>query len=197
MSVDIRPVTAQEFPSLVPTLVNLLIETVAGGAALGFLPPVEPVDARHYWLSLTPELWAQSRILVGAFCDGRIIGSGQLVLPSLPNARHRAELQKLFLSRTFRGRELGRRLMGALHDAARHHGRWLVLLHARRPVADRFYKPLGYQEVGVVPGYSLGTTGEDIDSVALYLDLRAAAAFRSSPRRTPAERSDSERSSRM
>jgi GNAT superfamily N-acetyltransferase len=195
MSVEIRPVTAQEFPSLVPTLVQLLIETVAGGAALGFLPPVEPADARHYWLSLTPELWAGSRLLVGAFCDGRIIGSGQLVLPSLPNARHRAELQKLFLSRAFRGRDIGQRLLVALHDAARRHGRWLVILHARRPVADRFYKPLGYQEVGVVPGYSLGTSGEDIDSVALYLDLRATEASRSLPRRTPAARSESERSS--
>ena len=196
MSVEIRRVTAQEFPSLVPTLVDLLIETVAGGAALGFLPPVEPADARHYWLSLTPELRAESRLLIGAFCDGRIIGSGQLVLPSLPNARHRVELQKLFLSRTFRGHEVGQRLMVALHEAARRHGRWLVLLHARRPVADRFYKPLGYQEVGVVPGYSLGTSGEDIDSVALFLDLRATEASRSWLHRTPAARSDSGRSSR-
>jgi GNAT superfamily N-acetyltransferase len=196
MSVEIRPVTPQESPNLVPTLVNLLIETVAGGAALGFLPPVEPADARHYWLSLTPDLWAESRLLIGAFCDGRIIGSGQLVLPSLPNARHRVELQKLFLSRAFRGHEVGQRLMVALHDAARRHGRWLVLLHARRPVADRFYRPLGYQEVGVVPGYSLGTSGEDIDSVALYLDLRATEASRSSLRRTPAAQSDSGRSSR-
>ena len=184
MAVEIRPVTSEEFPTVVPTLVDLLIETVAAGAPLGFLAPVAPDDARNYWLSIAPELRAESRLLIGAFCDGRIVGSGQLVLPSLPNARHRAELQKLFLARAFRGQSIGERLMAGLHDAARRHGRWLVLLHARRPVVDRFYKPLGYEEVGVVPAYSLGTDGEDVDSVSLYLDLRGATvASCTSPRR--------------
>jgi hypothetical protein len=61
--------------------------------------------------------------------------------------------------------------MAALHGWARQRGRSLVLLNARRDVAERFYKPLGYREVGVIPGYSLGSNGERIDTVSLYTEL--------------------------
>ena len=175
MAIEIRVVSGDEYPAVVPTLVQLLIETVAEGASLGFLPPVDPAVATRYWTSLGPELAIGSRVLVGAFHDGRIVGSGQLSLSSWPNAQHRAELQKLFVVRSLRGLRVGQALMAGLHDAARQRGRSLVLLHARRPVADGFYKPLGYREVGVIPGYSSGLAGEPIDSVALYAQLSPRA----------------------
>jgi hypothetical protein len=61
--------------------------------------------------------------------------------------------------------------MAALHECARQRDRTLLLLNARRNVADRFYKPLGYREVGVIPGYSLGSNGARIDTASLYLQL--------------------------
>lgn len=169
--VEVRVVTADEFPSLVPALAELFIATVDEGASLGFIPPVAPTAALAFWRSLGPELQAGSRLLIGAFCDGRIVGSGQLLLPSLPNARHRAEVQKLFVARSLRGSGVGASLMSALHGCARQRGRSLVLLNARREVAERFYKPLGYSEIGVIPGYSVGSRGERIDTVSLYMDL--------------------------
>jgi len=66
---------------------------------------------------------------------------------------------------------VGALLMAALHASARQRGRSLLLLNARRNVGDRFYKPLGYQEVGVIPRYSLGSNGARNDSVSLYLEL--------------------------
>jgi len=171
MGVEVRAVTAEEFPSLVPALVELFIATVEEGASLGFIPPVAPQTALKYWLTLGPELHAGSRVLIGAFRDGRIAGSGQLLLPSLPNARHRAEVQKLFVDRTLRGCGVGASLMSTLHGCARERGRSLVLLNARREVAERFYKPLGYREVGVIPGYSLGSQGERVDTMSLYMEL--------------------------
>ena len=171
MSVEVRAVTAEEFPALVPALVELFIATVDDGAALGFIPPVMPAAALEYWRSVGPELETGSRVLVGAFRDGRIAGSGQLLLPRLPNARHRAEVQKLFVDRALRGCGVGASLVSALHACARQRGRSLMLLNARREVAERFYKPLGYSEVGVIPGYSLGSHGERNDTVSLYLEL--------------------------
>jgi GNAT superfamily N-acetyltransferase len=171
MRIQIRPVTAAEFSSLVPVLVKLLIDTVDEGASLGFLSPVAPMTAWRYWLAVGRELQVGSRLLVGVFRDGRIAGSGQLVLPSLPNAQHRAEVQKLFVERALRGCGVGASLMTALHAWARQRGRSLVLLNARRDVAERFYKPLGYREIGVIPGYSLGSSGERIDTVSLYTEL--------------------------
>jgi predicted GNAT family acetyltransferase len=80
-------------------------------------------------------------------------------------------VQKVFVARTLRGRGVGAALMTALHASARERGRSLLLLNARRNVADRFYKPLGYKEVGVIPGYSLGSNGARIDTASLYLEL--------------------------
>ena len=171
VSVTVRPVTAEEFPALVPALVELFIATVDEGASLGFIPPVAPATALKYWMTLGPELQAGSRVLIGAFRDGRIAGSGQLLLPWLPNARHRAEVQKLFVDRSLRGCGVGASLLSALHGCARQRGRSLMLLNARREVAERFYKPLGYSEIGVIPGYSLGSQGERVDTVSLYMEL--------------------------
>lgn len=172
MAVSIRPVSADELEELTPSLTDLLVDTVQNGASLGFLPQVTTVEARRYWLSLVPEVTDGRRLVVGAFVDGRIAGSAQLVLPGLPNARHRAEVQKVFVHRSLRGQGVGRWLMSAVHSAAREHGRSLVLLNTRRGGApERFYKRLGYREVGVIPGYMAGPSGELLDSVLLYREL--------------------------
>jgi acetyltransferase len=156
-----------------PALIAAMLDTVnGGGAALGFLPPITPEEARSYWFSLRPDLYAATRILIAAGIDGRIVGSGQLSLISAPNGRHRAEVQKLFVLSSERGKGIGRLLMQALHEAARLHGRRLLLLNTRRAgPAEQFYKRLGYAEVGVVPGYAMGPKGERYDTVSLYREL--------------------------
>ena len=64
--------------------------------------------------------------------------------------------------------------MAALHDAAREHGRSLLLLNTRKDGrAERFYKRLGYREAGVIPGWTLGPAGERYTHVTLYRELAA------------------------
>jgi GNAT superfamily N-acetyltransferase len=177
MAVSIRPVSADELAELTPSLTELLIDTVQGGASLGFLPPVTTVEARRYWMSILPEVTDGSRLIVGAFHDGHIAGSAQLVLPGQPNARHRAEVEKVFVHRRLRGQGVGRWLMSAVHSAACEHGRSLTLLSTRRGgQAERFYRSLGYREVGVSPGYSIGPSGERVDSVLLFKELSVLQA---------------------
>ncbi len=169
VSLDIRLVSSAQLDHLLPTLAELLRASVDGGASLGFLPPLTPDDARRYWRSLRPELEAGSRLLLAAWLGDRVIGSGQLTLPSWPNARHRAELQKLFVTSAMKGRGVGRTLLAALHETARHRGRSLILLNTRRgDPAEHFYKAHGYREVGVTPGYTIGAAGERFDNVTLY-----------------------------
>ena len=168
----VRRIWPSEIELLLPSLVSLLCETVNGGSPLGFIPPITPAQAREYWLSLRPELYAGSRVLLAAFAERRIIGSGQLRLPSVPKGLHRAEVQTDFVGGSRRGRGLGRILMAALHDAALQHGRKLLLLNTRRGGrAEAFYRQLGYREVGVVPGYMMGPGGERHDSTSLYREL--------------------------
>ena len=115
---------------------------------------------------------------VGAFHGDRIVGSGQLALPPLPNAVHRAEVQKLFVDAALQGQGVGRSLMAALHGTARRHGRSLVLLNTRpNGRAQRFYEDLGYREAGVIPGYTLGSGRDRLDSVVMYQDIGEPSAW--------------------
>jgi acetyltransferase len=172
MSTNIRSISLVELERQLPTLVELLRDTVNGGAPMGFHPLMTRDESRNYWLGLRAELQTGSRLLLAAYDGDRIIGSGQLNFPPLPNARHRVELQKLFVGPAVRGQGVGRLLMDALHDAARQRGRTLILLSAHhRGPAERFYKELGYREIGVTPGYFVGPSGERADNVSLYQEL--------------------------
>jgi GNAT superfamily N-acetyltransferase len=171
-SIVIRPVLADELQEILAALVALLVDTVDGGHSMGFLPPLTRANARRYWLSLRPELQAGSRLLLVASCEGNIIGTGQLVLSPWSNSQHRAELQKLFVASSLRGRGIGKLLLAALHDAARQRGRSLLVLNTRQgEPAQELYKRLGYTEVGVVPGWTLGPAGEKYAHVTLYQHL--------------------------
>ena len=172
MATTILLVSAARLDGLVPALTELLKEAVNGGASLGFLPPVTLEEGRGYWLSVRRELLLGNRLLLVARSDGRVAGAGQLTLPAWPNARHRAEVQKVFIDAGLRGRGIGRALMSALHDTARIRGRSLLLLHTRHGgPAERFYKTLGYRPVGLIPGYTRGPAGESYDDLTLYLEL--------------------------
>jgi GNAT superfamily N-acetyltransferase len=172
VSITTRPVYPEDIEGLLPDLVELLRDSVDSGASLGFLPPLSSDEARSYWRSLRGELGAGSRLLLGVSADGRIVGTGQLLFSPWTNSRHRAELQKLFVSSEVRGRGIGRALMLALHSAARERGRSLLILNTRRGEStEDFYKSLGYREVGVTPGYTFGPAGERYDNITLYQEL--------------------------
>jgi GNAT superfamily N-acetyltransferase len=183
-------VACTEVEDLLPVFVELLRESVNGGASLGFLPPLTHHEARRYWRSLGPELRGGSRLLLAAFVADRLAGSAQLALPSWPTARHRAELNKVMVAAALRGHGIGRRLLHAIHDSAWQRGRSLLLLNTRRgDPAETFYKRLGYREAGVIPGYMIGTAGQVYDNVAMYRRLRAEGDADGWPRQEDAPRS--------
>jgi GNAT superfamily N-acetyltransferase len=172
MSTSIRSVSPAELDKILPDLIELFRETVNGGVPMGFLPPLTQDQGRNYWLSVRTELQAGTRLLLAAFTENGLVGSGQLALATRPNAPHRAEVEKLFVTTALRGQGVGKLLMGALHEAATQRGRYLVLLNTRHGSrAESFYKELGYREVGPIPGWSLGPGGERYDHVILYQEL--------------------------
>jgi ribosomal protein S18 acetylase RimI-like enzyme len=172
LALSIRAVRSAELARHVPDLADLLVDTVDHGAPMGFLAPLSYDDAMTYWLSLKPELNAGSRVLLVACRDDRVVATGQLELAPWANGRHRAEVQKLIVGRELRGQGVGRRLMAALHDAARSRGRTLLILGAHRGApAEQFYRSLGYREIGVIPGYFIDASGHRHDNVRFYLAL--------------------------
>ncbi len=172
MVTRIRSLSSFELDSLIPDFAELLADAVNHGASLGFNPTMSQYQARDYWHSLRVELQSGSPLLPAAYASGRIVGTGQLALPTWPNARHRAELQKVFVAAWLQGQGVGRQIICALHDAARECRRSLVHLNTRRgEPPEQFYKGLGYCEAGVIPGYTIGPAGERYDTLTLYQEL--------------------------
>ena len=172
ISIEIRQLSAAGVDAALPALVQLLIDTVASGTPMGFLPPLSRDAGSDYFLSLRPDLAADRRVLIAAFAAGRLIGAGQLVLSPWSNSPHRAELQKVFVASSVRGQGVGKALMLALHEAARQRKRSLIVLNTRHGgSAQSFYRSLGYRESGVLPGWTLGPAGERYDHVTMYRQL--------------------------
>ena len=171
----IREVTARELESeLLPSFVELLRDTVDSGAPLGFLAPLALDLARDYWLSLRPDLHVGTRVLLAAFDDRRVVGTGQLVCSVLPASRHRAELQKICVASDRRGCGIGTLLLTALHTLAGQRGRSLLLLNTRHgSPAQRLYKRFGYDEAGLVRGYMRDAEGRRYDSVLMVREFAA------------------------
>ena len=168
----IKTLSPRELDANLPIFVELLQESVDGGGALGFHAPLGAADALEYWRALRSEIESGSRVLLAASENGRIVGSGQLALAPWRNARHRASIEKVFVSTALRGRGIAKALINALQDAARLRGRSLLLINARQgAAAEQLYKRMGYREFGVIPGYAMGPGGERWDSVCMYREL--------------------------
>jgi ribosomal protein S18 acetylase RimI-like enzyme len=159
-------------PRLLPTLAVLLRDAVDGGASLGFLPPLDPAEAGMYWKGAEAEMRAGRRIVVVAWSGSRVVGCVQIILSTRENARHRAEVQKLCVLTSERGKGIGKALMEAAHAAALARGRTLLTLDTKKgDPAVALYRGLGYVELGVVPSYTRDRSGEFHDSVFLYRQL--------------------------
>jgi GNAT superfamily N-acetyltransferase len=101
-----------------------------------------------------------------------VVGSAQLELSQRGNSPHRADVQRVFVAKALRGQGVGSALMEAIEDAARKHGRTLLTLNTRyNEPAHIWYKSLGYADVGVIPGWTIGPQGEEYDHVTMYKRL--------------------------
>jgi acetyltransferase len=153
-------------------LIVLLQDAVDSGASVGFLAPLSNPDAHQYWTGVFGEVGEQSRIVLAAVQQDQIVGSVQLALGTMPNALHRAEVQKLLVRRSHRRHGIGRALMTAVEEAARQEGRHLLVLDTRLgDDAERLYTRMGYLRVGVIPQFARGSSGTLDATVLFYRDL--------------------------
>ena len=149
----------------------LLKDSVDSGASIGFLAPLAAEEGREFWRAVLSEL-ADGRILLGAYVEGKLVGSVQLAPVAKPNARHRAEVQKLMVLQASRGRGVAKALMAAIERKAAELGRWLLVLDTvpRQP-AEMLYERLGYVRAGVVPDYAESSSGGLDPTVIFYKRL--------------------------
>jgi GNAT superfamily N-acetyltransferase len=141
-------------------LAAILHAAVHDGAGVSFVVPFSVDDARRFWTDrVVPAVRDRSRRVLVARLDGRIVGTVQLDLPWPPNQPHRADVGKLLVHPDARRRGIARALMHALEDLARAEGRTLLTLDTVTGApSEALYRALGYVELGVLPGFALGST---------------------------------------
>ncbi|GLV60661.1 N-acetyltransferase [Dictyobacter sp. S3.2.2.5] len=172
-TVSIEAIKPEDGKRLLPDLIRLLQATVNGGASVGFLPPLAEEEARRYWQATLQEVADHSQVLlIAKDADGQLLGSVQLALAMKPNGRHRAEVQKLFVFPSQRRRGIGHTLMQAVEEAARAHGRTLLVLDTREgDAAEQLYRRMGYIEAGRIPGYAISAFGTLDGTIYFYKNL--------------------------
>ncbi len=171
MNVELRFLDVTEAAAHLEALVELLRDSVDGGASVGFLPPLEATEARAYWEGVLAELGSASRRLALAWVDGRVAGTAQLVEAGKANARHRAEVSKVLVHSAFRRRGVGAALMRAVEERARQQGKRTLVLDTREgDSSERLYQSLGWIRVGVIPRYA-ESAGGALDGSAFYYKL--------------------------
>lgn len=100
------------------------------------------------------------------------MGAVQLALCGKTNGRHRAEMEKLMVLQTARGKGVGRALMQAMEQGAHAAGRSLLVLDTRAgDVASHLYRQLGYLEAGQIPSFARNADGSLAATVIFYKPL--------------------------
>jgi GNAT superfamily N-acetyltransferase len=155
-------------------LADVLRAVVYDGAGVSFVVPFSLDDARRFWVEkVLPGVRAQTRRVIVAREDDRIVGTVQMDLAVPPNQQHRAEVAKLLVHPSARRRGIARALMMALEDLARSEGRTLLTLDTwTGGHAESLYRSLGYVTVGIIPKFARGSTTPQLEpTTIMYKEL--------------------------
>jgi GNAT superfamily N-acetyltransferase len=156
----------------VEALATVLIDCVEGGASVSFMLPLTRERARAFWRRVARGVADGERALLVAEDAQGLCGTVHLVLDQPENQPHRADLTKMLVHRRARRQGLGAALMRAAEATAVECGKTLLVLDTvTGGDAERLYQRLGWQRVGVIPGYALMPTGKPCGTTYFYRTL--------------------------
>ncbi|TML83963.1 MAG: GNAT family N-acetyltransferase [Actinobacteria bacterium] len=170
--IEIRRLGPTEVHAHLDGLAAVLSDCVAGGASVSYMAPFSHEQARAAFESFAVEVEQGRRLLLGAFAEGRLVGTVQVILALPPNQPHRAEIAKLLVHRSARKRGIAQLLMERAESEARAEGKTLLVLDTvTGDAAERLYTRLGWTRVGVIPGYALYPDGRPCDTTVFWKAL--------------------------
>lgn len=170
--VDIRRLEGPDLRDHLDGLARVLHDCVEGGASVGYMWPFSVEDARRAFEAFADEVDAGRRLLLGAFLDGALVGTVQVVLAFPVNQPHRGEIARMLVHRSARRRGIAEQLLAAAEDAAREEGKTLLVLDAVTDGdAARLYDRLGWTTVGSVPDFALYPDGRPCATTYFYKAL--------------------------
>jgi GNAT superfamily N-acetyltransferase len=161
--------TPQQAQARCLALVDLLVDSVEGGASVGFVWPMTRAKAETWWEDALASHARGERLIFAAQAPGRVDGTVQLILSPKENQAFRADLTKLLVHRSARRQGLGALLMRAAEDEARRIGRTLLTLDTQTgSAAERLYARLGWTKYGEVPAYATSPDNRSRDAVSFF-----------------------------
>ena len=170
--IEIRRLGVTEVHAQLDGLAAVLVDCVAGGASVSYLAPFSHEQARDAFKGFAAEVEQGRRLLLGAFAEGQLVGTVQVVLALPPNQPHRAEITKLLVHRSARKRGIAQLLMEHAESEARAAGKTLLVLDTvTGDDAERLYERLGWTRVGVIPGYGFRPDGRPCDTTVFWKAL--------------------------
>ena len=169
--VDIFPVAGGQED--IDVLTEILVEVVANGGSVSFMHPLSPERAGRFWRD---SLAAADRgVVFGARSAGQLVGTVTLILDCPQNQPHRAEIAKLMIRLSHRGRGVACALMLETERTAVERGRTLLTLDtAAEDGAAARYEGLGCERAGVIPDYAYKPHGGLSATIVLYKKLARA-----------------------
>jgi GNAT superfamily N-acetyltransferase len=172
MTIDISRLEGPAYAAAITDLGVILADAVAGGASVGFLLPFSPDDAATWWRGLEGDVARGTVLVIAARLEGRVVGTAQLRLAQLPNARHRAEVAKVLVLRSARRKGIATALMREIERIAVAEGRTLLVLDTiAESEAEPLYAKLGWTRAAEIPRYAGMPDGELRPTVVFYRDL--------------------------
>lgn len=159
---EIVRLEAARFASYADDLGALLADTVNGGSSLGFFGGLTPSAATAWWRDRTPAV-ERGDLTVWAALDettGRCVGTISLARSDKATGRHRAEITKLMVHDSARGRGLARALLAAVEETAAEEDIFLLVLDTETgSPAEALYRGAGWTQAGVIPDYAADPAG--------------------------------------
>lgn len=170
--IEIRRLSSTDLREQLDALAGVLHDCVVGGASVSYMWPFSHEQARSAFAAWARDVEQGSRAILAAFGDGDLVGTVQVILALPPNQPHRAEIAKLLVHRSARGRGIARLLMERAEAEARAEGKTLLVLDAvTGGDAARLYDRLGWTTVGVIPRYALYPDGRPCDTTVFWKAL--------------------------
>ncbi|WP_447042299.1 N-acetyltransferase family protein [Streptomyces sp. DSM 118878] len=155
-------------------LAELLVETVRGGASLGFLADLDGATAADWWRGLAGAVEAGDLAVWAALDAGRVMGTVGVAFTDKPNGRHRADVTKLMVHPSARGQGLARALLATAEAAAADAGVTLLVLDTETgSPAETLYGRAGWTSAGSIPDYATDPAGVLRATTLFYKRLAA------------------------
>jgi GNAT superfamily N-acetyltransferase len=157
---------------MIAELAGVLLDCVEGGASVSFMHPMPAGRAEAFWRHVAEGVASGKRALLVAEDASGVCGTVQLVLDQPENQPHRADLAKMLVHRRARRQGVGAALVRAAEAVARECGKTLLVLDTvTGSDAERMYEHMGWERVGVIPGYALMPRGGLVGTTVFYRRL--------------------------